>query len=135
MRNIAIVSTFLLLAPLAATAQSQAVPPNIAALRAQIVTDAANLRSIARQITDTQNGSSEKVYVDARLKYDADMKRLQDAAQPLLVGREANLRLLLAQAEAATIAGDTAQATSLKTQYRQQKLNYSSYRQSLIGNF
>lgn len=135
MRNIAIVSSFILLMPLAATAQSQAVPANIATLRAQIVTDTANLRSIAKQITDTQNVSSEKLYVDARLKYDADMKQLQEAAQPLLAAREANLRLLLAQAEAAAIAGDTAQATTFKTQYRQQKSNYSSYRQSLVGNF
>jgi len=135
MRTVAIYSALLLIAPLTATAQDQTLPANIVTLRAQIAADAANLRTVAKQITDTQNASSEKTYVDARLKYDADLNQLHAAAQPLLAAREANLRLLLAQTEAATIAGDTQQAASFKTQYRQQKSSYKSYRQSLVGNF
>ncbi|ASD80007.1 hypothetical protein CRM94_25055 [Burkholderia gladioli] len=111
------------------------MPANIAALRAQVVQDTANLRTVARQITDTQNASSEQQYVTARLKLDQDIIQLKTAAQPILEPKQSELRQTWAQAEAAALAGDAAQAASLRAQYRQQKSNFQAYKASLVGNF
>jgi len=124
-----------LLAALPAVSLAQQVPANIAALRAQVVQDTANLRTVARQITDTQNASSEQQYVTARLKLDQDIIQLKTAAQPILEPKQSELRQTWAQAEAAALAGDAAQAASLRAQYRQQKSNFQAYKASLIGNF
>lgn len=124
-----------LIVVLPAVSLAQQVPANIAALRAQVVQDTTNLRTVARQIADTQNASSEQLYVAAKLKLDQDVIQLRSAAQPMLEPKQSELRQTWAQAEAAALAGDVAQAASLRAQYRQQKSNLQAYKSSLIGNF
>ncbi len=117
---------------LSVAAHPPEIPAHITALREQIVLDTANLRSVARQIKDTQNASSEQLYVTARLKLDQDVIQLR---APLLEPIQTQLRQTWAQAEATALAGDYAQAAMLRAEYRRQKSIFRAYKSSLVSDF